>query len=215
MTAARTPTTITRSDNPTRQRILEAARANLRRFGADKVTVVDIARDLGMSHSNVYRFFRTKTEILDAVIEEWLVEEEAQLSDLSESTGRAGERLEHFVIAMLARKRKKRTEDAELSGLYYRILAERPTAMARYDGVVFAAFKRIIVDGITTGEFAIEDASAAVRVVRYALGVFFDPSFEKGAGITAEEGARDVIRALVAGFANRAQPPALAAYPHP
>src|SRR5262245_44422694 len=99
-------------DDPTRRRILAAARANLRRFGAGKATVVDIARDLGMSHSNVYRFFRTKAEILDAVVEEWLAAEEALLADLSSAPGPAGERLERLILTLLARKHQRRAEDA-------------------------------------------------------------------------------------------------------
>jgi AcrR family transcriptional regulator len=214
MTRARatpSPTTIPAlgGDSPTRRRILEAAKANLRRFGADKVTVVDIARDLGMSHSNVYRYFRTKAEILDAVVEEWLAEEEALLGRLSAGPGLAGERLERLILALLARKRINRTEDAELFGLYHRILAERPAALARYDAAQFAAVERIIADGVQTGEFAIREIPAAVRVVRHAIHTFFDPAFARKSGASAEEGARDVVRALAAGFANREHPPDL------
>ncbi len=209
---ATTPLTATPTlggDSPTRRRILEAAKANLRRFGADKVTVVDIARDLGMSHSNVYRFFRTKAEILDAVVEEWLAEGKALLGRLSASPGAAGERLERLVLAMLARKRINRTEDAALFDLYHRILAERPAALARYDAAQFAAVKRIIADGVQTSEFAIatHDIPAAVRVVRHAIHTFFDPAFAQKSDASAEEGARDVVRSLVAGFANREHPP--------
>ncbi|MGI8854205.1 MAG: TetR/AcrR family transcriptional regulator [Thermomicrobiales bacterium] len=196
-------------DSPTRRRILEAAKANLRRFGADKVTVVDIARDLGMSHSNVYRFFRTKAEILDAVMEEWLAEEEALLNQLSAGPGLAGKRLERLFLAMLARKRIHRTEDAEIFRLYHRILAERAAALARYDAAQFAAVERIVTDGVQTGEFVVRDIPAAVRVVRHAVHIFFDPAFAQESGASAEEGARDVVRALVAGFANREHPPDL------
>jgi AcrR family transcriptional regulator len=195
--------------DPTRQRILAAARANLRRFGVNKVTVVDIARDLGMSHSNVYRFFRTKTEILDAVVDEWLSEEDVLLGELSGGSGPAGERLEFLIVALLARKRRKREEDAELNALYYHILAERPAALARYDTAVYTAFERIIVDGVQTGEFAIRDVPTAIHIVRDATAAFFDPKYAERTGHLPEDGARDVIRTLVAGFANREHPPAL------
>ena len=36
------------------------------------MTGADIARAMGMSHANVYRFFKTKAEILDAIVDDWL-----------------------------------------------------------------------------------------------------------------------------------------------
>jgi AcrR family transcriptional regulator len=198
---------MSQADDPTRRRILAAAKENLRRFGAGKVTVVDIARNLGMSHSNVYRFFRTKVEILDAVIEEWLTEEEAQFGEMAWRGGTASERLEGLTIALLERKRRKREQDAELLAHYYRVLNDRPEALARYDGALAAAFTRVVADGVQSGEFAVGDINRAVRVIRHAIGVFFDPEYERQNGESPEAGARDVIRALAAGFTNRAAPP--------
>ena len=41
----------------TAERILEAAERVLRRHGPDKANVVDVARELGVSHGSVYRHF--------------------------------------------------------------------------------------------------------------------------------------------------------------
>ncbi|MGO6907884.1 helix-turn-helix domain-containing protein, partial [Rhizobium ruizarguesonis] len=46
---------ITRQENVTR--ILDAAERLFRHYGYSKTTVADIARDLGMSPANIYRFF--------------------------------------------------------------------------------------------------------------------------------------------------------------
>ncbi len=52
-----------------RQAIIEAAERLYRKYGSQKITVSDIARDLHMSPANVYRFFTSKSEINKAV---WL-----------------------------------------------------------------------------------------------------------------------------------------------
>jgi AcrR family transcriptional regulator len=199
-------------ETQTRRRILDRAKANLRRYGAGKTTVVDIARDLGMSHSNVYRFFRTKVELLDAVVEEWLIDEELFLADMAGRDEAAGQRMEALWLALLARKRLKHAEDAELVELYYRILAERPAAIARYLAASQAAIERIIADGVRAGEFAPLDVPEAARVVWYATRALIEPSFLYVAAPlwpTNEAHARNLIRTLVAGFANHAAPPAL------
>ena len=195
-----------------RRRILDAAKANLRRYGAGKTTVVDIARDLGMSHSNVYRFFRTKVELLDAVVDEWLTEEESFLAEMAGRDGSAGERLELLWVTLLERKRRTRAEDAELVERYYRILEERPEAVARYVAVSHGAYERIIADGVRAGEFAPLDVPEAARVVWYATRALVEPTFlyvAAPAWPTNEAHARNLIRALVAGFANRITPPVL------
>jgi AcrR family transcriptional regulator len=202
----------TEADAPTRRLILEATKANLRRFGADKTTVVDIARALGMSHSNVYRFFRTKAELLDAVVEEWLTEEEALLNAVVAQPGPARERLERLVLTLLARKRAKHTEDTELSALYYRLLSERPAGFQRLETATLATVERIIAEGVTSGELAAIDTAAAARVAWQAVSGFFDPKFvrkmiERTA--PAEQLVRDVIQTMIAGFANREHPPRL------
>jgi AcrR family transcriptional regulator len=199
-------------DAPTRRLILEATKANLRRFGVDKTTVVDVARTLGMSHSNVYRFFRTKAELLDAVVEEWLAEEERLLDTVAAQPGQAGERLERLVLRLLARKRAKHTEDAELSALYYRLLSERPAGFQRLEAATLATVGRIIAEGVSSGELAAIDTAAAARVTWQAVSGFFDPKFVRkmiAQTAPAEQLVRDVIQTVIAGFANKAAPPRL------
>ena len=57
--------------DPTRQenvtRILDCAERLFRHYGYGKTNVADIARELGMSPANIYRFFASKVEIHQAV----------------------------------------------------------------------------------------------------------------------------------------------------
>src|SRR5690606_25901547 len=56
----------------TAERILAATEEVLRRHGPAKATVVDVARALGVSHGSVYRHFRTKAALREAVTKRWL-----------------------------------------------------------------------------------------------------------------------------------------------
>ena len=49
------------------QRLLEIAAGHIRRFGAARTTIVGVAQEAGMSHANIYRYFPSKTGLLDAV----------------------------------------------------------------------------------------------------------------------------------------------------
>ncbi len=52
------------ADLDLKERILQTTEKLLRRFGASKLSVVDVAREIGMSHGNVYRFFDSKSVLL-------------------------------------------------------------------------------------------------------------------------------------------------------
>ena len=67
----------------TPERILEATEEVLRRHGPAKATVVDVARVLGVSHGSVYRHFRTKAALREAVTERWLGRTEAALAKIT------------------------------------------------------------------------------------------------------------------------------------
>lgn len=81
------------SEGPlTAERILEASEGVLRRFGPAKATVVDVARELGVSHGSVYRHFPSKAALRDAVAERWLasvLEPLAEVADWERPAPRA------------------------------------------------------------------------------------------------------------------------------
>jgi len=60
----------------TRARIVETADTLFRRLGFAKTAVADIAAELGMSPANVYRFFPSKTAIVQAICQRCLSEVE-------------------------------------------------------------------------------------------------------------------------------------------
>ena len=56
----------------TRARIMETAETLFRRLGYAKTAVADIASELRMSPANVYRFFPSKTAIVQAICQRCL-----------------------------------------------------------------------------------------------------------------------------------------------
>src|SRR6185436_11132063 len=94
------------SSRLTRQRILTAAQEVMLRHGADKATVVDVARVLGVNHANVYKFFGSKSDLRRAVVEAWLDRMDAGLPAIVAARGapltRVGQWLDSFVGARRA-----------------------------------------------------------------------------------------------------------------
>lgn len=186
-----------------RAQILDTARAQVRRHGEAKTNVVDIARALGTSHTTIYRHFRSKADIFDALVVEAMRDEEEMASRFVEAEGPFAERLEGMVLALHARKRERFTADAEVYGLYRRIVEERPEIIAAYSQAMTALIARILADAKKSGEIRVDDIEAAAGVVRDAVTVFVHPAHVAGAvaaGLPSEKMARNVVRTLCAGF---------------
>lgn len=186
-----------------RDQILEAARAQVRRFGEAKTNVVDIAKALGTSHTTIYRHFGSKAEIFDAVVAGAMADEEEMARRFVRNDGPAAERLEGMVLALHARKRERYAGDPEVYQLYRRVMEERPEIVAAYARAMTAIAAEIIADGVARHEFKVDDVAAAAGVFRDAVTVFVHPIHVEAAvkaGIPAEELARKVVRTLVTAF---------------
>ena len=69
---------------PSEMRILSVAGEHLRQHGLRRFTVVAVAVEAGMTHANVYRYFPSRTALIDAVVDVWLKATERSLADIAD-----------------------------------------------------------------------------------------------------------------------------------
>jgi AcrR family transcriptional regulator len=202
------------SAEETRQLILETARQLLRRYGQDKLTVTDIARALGMSHANVYRFFKNKADILDALILQWLAKIEAFVENIAARPVSATERLEAVVVELHRKRRAKLLDDAEFYETYRRVIEMRPDFAAKRREKILNVFRKLIESGIESGEFKPVDALEAATVLKDATLLFLHPMMiQMALNEDTETRARAVVRYTLAGFTAKGAKPRSPARP--
>lgn len=191
----------------TRLRILEVTLRLLRRHGKDRLTIVDIARDLGMSHANIYRFFRNKTELLDAVVKDWLSRVEAFVRESSQGPGTAAERIEQLVVVLHQRRRKRHTEDPEVYEAFRDLFELRPDAAEGHRKALFDAFRSLLKDGVEAGEFRSMNLDHMATVLKDATASFLHPvMIPILSHPTTTARARRVVRCLLESIAAKSRP---------
>lgn len=163
----------------TAERILEATEEVLRRHGPAKATVVDVARALGVSHGSVYRHFRTKAELREAVTKRWLDRMLPELASLAEADGDPRERLRGWLGELFAAKRRKAGDEPELFATYMVLASENAGATGEHIDELTGQLERIISAGAGTGVFAVPDAAVAARAVFQATDRFHDPRYAR------------------------------------
>jgi AcrR family transcriptional regulator len=160
----------------TPDRILEATEDVLRRYGPAKATVVDVARVLGVSHGSVYRHYRTKAALREAVTQRWLDQAHATLQAIAEGSGPASERLRAWLAALFASKRRKAGDDPELFATYMALAVENSGVVERHIASMVGQISVIVGAGVAGGEFAAADVAATAQAVWDASGRFHDPA---------------------------------------
>lgn len=149
----------------------------MRRYGETKTNMVDIGRALGVSHAALYRLFRSKSAIMDAIVDEAMRDEEALAAAHIETDGPAAERLLALLLNLHRRKRERFVGDREIHELYRRILVERPDMIAAYAERMTALIDRLIAQAVERGEWKVDDIDIASGVVRDAVTVYIHPAF--------------------------------------
>ena len=181
----------------TAERILEATEDVLRRFGPAKATVVDVARELGVSHGSVYRHFPSKAALREAVAGRWLARTTGPLATIAEGDGPAPERLRRWLDRLAALKRGRAADDPQLFATYVALATEIREVVRAHRGELNRQVARIVADGVARGEFAPADPTSTAQAVLDATARFHNPAHAAEWGTPDAEAAFRAVCDLV------------------
>ncbi|WP_086559058.1 TetR family transcriptional regulator [Streptomyces africanus] len=164
----------------TAERILEATEEVLRRHGPAKATVVDVARALGVSHGSVYRHFRTKAALREAVTKRWLDRTSGELAGIVAADRDPEARLRDWLATLFAAKRRKAGEDPELFATYMVLTGENGTVVREHIADLTGQLTRIVEAGVESGAFAAGAGPGTTALALFhATGRFHDPCYAR------------------------------------
>lgn len=184
----------------TRRRIMAAAEQRFRTLGFAKTTVAEIARDCGMSSANVYRFFASKLAINEAIAARLLGEVEAHMQEIADRPAPAVDRLRAYIVEIFQATRDRYLDEARCHEMVITAIEQQWHVIRPHIDKKQACVRRIVQDGINSGEFTVADAEQAATFVLYATVKFHHPQ------IVAQEATGDQAAdiALVTDFILRA-----------
>ncbi|MFF3642243.1 TetR family transcriptional regulator [Streptomyces sp. NPDC002564] len=178
----------------TPERILEATEEVLRRHGAAKATVVDVARALGVSHGTVYRHFRTKAELRGAVTKRWLDRTSVALAGIVTGTEPPPAKLRQWLAGLFDAKQHKAGDDPELFATYTVLTGENSDVVDDHIADLTGQLAAIVRQGVASGDFASADPATSARAVFDATSRFHDPSY---AAHWSRPGIEDAFEAVL------------------
>jgi AcrR family transcriptional regulator len=160
--------------------------------------VLDVARQLGVSHGSVYRHFPSKAALREAVILRWLEQVRDDLATaVQDSALTPSGRLRAMLAAMFATKRAKAREDPELFATFRVLAAEHSTVSTAHIAFLLEEIRAIVVDGITSGDFAPGEPEMIARAIFNATTRFHDPAHAAEWSFPEAEAAYDGVISLI------------------
>ncbi|MBP1081921.1 MULTISPECIES: TetR/AcrR family transcriptional regulator [Bacillus] len=159
--------------------ILDAAEKTLRRFGPNKTSVTDVAKELNISHGTIYRHFPNKAALKEAVTERWLEEEIiAPLKRFTHSEESASAHLlKEFIFALCSLKRSHAENDEEMFKMYAEVTVESTEIVENHVNCIIEMLSLIIEKGIHAKIIKdINHNNALSRSIFYATTRFHHPS---------------------------------------
>ncbi len=156
-------------------RLLQVAAEHLARFGPRRLTVVGVAEEAGMTHGNVYRYFPSKAELVDAVAGQWLKEVEGALADIADSPDPADDKLERFVFAIASSYRDCAEANPHVFDVYVAAVEQSRGIARKHRGRQLRLLERVIEEGVSTDVFQPRDRDRAMAFVIDAVQRYVNP----------------------------------------
>ena len=181
----------------TRDAILDATDRLLARSGYKKMTIDELAHEVGIGKGSVYLHFASKEEIALSHIDRIVDRLKARLRQIADGKAPAGERLHKMLLErVLYRFDSVQHYTQSLDELLSRLRVQLLMRRQRYFSEESRIFAEVIANGIEAGELAPTDPIAAAAVLLEATNSLLPYSLS-----SAELGSRDQISSRVDGIA--------------
>ncbi|RCS23102.1 TetR/AcrR family transcriptional regulator [Phyllobacterium salinisoli] len=162
-----------RQENITR--ILDTAERLFRHFGYGKTTVADIARDLGMSTANIYRFFGSKVEIHQAICARMLAGSYQLALHTAELPISATERLRRYALDQHRLTVETMLDEEKVHEMVIVAIERDWHVIDKHIDRLNEVLERIIADGIKAGEFVERDSGVASKCFGASIATLCHP----------------------------------------
>ena len=190
-----------------KEAILDATDRLLARYGYKKMTVEDIAVEVGIGKGTIYLHFTSKEEIVLSHVDRIVERVKDKLRDIARSDASAAERLRSMLLTrVLFRFDSIQHYTQSLNDL---LAALRPGLLVRraqYFEAEAQIFAELLVAGRQSGEFDFEDENAIARALLQATNGLLPYSLsttELGERREVEKRAAAVADLVMRGLLNR------------
>jgi AcrR family transcriptional regulator len=163
------------TDDSPKARIIAAASVHLATCGLARFRVVDVADAAGMTHPNVYRYFTSRTALIDALITNWLKPLEEMIEMVVGAPDPVPDKLERMISAISRAYREAKHNEPALFVAFVEATSANRAVSRKHRARLRKAFDRVLDEGILSGVISMADRSRAQALLLDSCWRFTDP----------------------------------------
>jgi AcrR family transcriptional regulator len=185
--------------DPVKQRIIEHARDRFFSGGFSKVTIDELAEELGISKKTIYQHFQSKDELIDRVVDGQLSENAAKIDAIVNAPDEFMEKL--YALWIAVGRLACRISGSVLADLR----KHRPDLWKRIDDmrkkVMLRNITRMIDEGIARGSVRV-DVHKEVIILMYLSSIqgVVNPDVLAESSFSAEEALKSILTVFFEGI---------------
>ena len=149
----------------TRQRIIEEAMRHVERYGRKRTRLVAMAEDLGMSHANIYRHFKNKSQILDAIVIDWLTQADGLIAESIAAAETPKQAVTTVVVVLNRFLRNKLSSEPAAPEIFAHAFSDQPESIAAH----LVNLKQRIGENVIAHSEASAEASVSPELITNLL----------------------------------------------
>lgn len=162
-----------RQENVTR--ILDAAERLFKHYGYTKTNVADIARDLGMSPANIYRFFGSKADIHQALAQRMLDAGYQLAAETLSGPGNASDRLRKHILQQFQMTLETMISEQKVHEMVVIAIEQQWPVIDAHLRRLRTLVTEVVREGIEAGEFRDTDPEVAADCFMSATAALCHP----------------------------------------
>ncbi len=164
------------ADHAMRERVIASAHAMFRSRGYAGTSVADIAADLEVAPTYLYKFFQSKNAIGEAVCNDVLTTIDGSIWRVAKGPGRPADKLERLFTTLLKESVGMFFAERRLHDMVARSLDEGWSSIARHQAEIRAVVAHILDEGMAAGTFDPKlDRADSIEALFWALYPFAHP----------------------------------------
>lgn len=162
-----------------KEKILQAAISRFGRFGFNKTTMAEIARDCHMSAGNIYRYFKSKEDIAMTIARQFFSQlENKARSVIRDNSLSYADRFEAFILTLMHHTYQHFAHQPEVADFVTFITKERwEEVINPHKETIRGLLSELLMAGQNAGEFHIKDVQVTADSIEVATKVFEMPQY--------------------------------------
>lgn len=156
-----------------KQAILLAAKSRFYRYGIQKTTMQEIARDVGLSVGTLYLYFKNKDEIILACTQAFNDLHRQFANAILETNLSSDEKLRRYILERFRAAKETREGSDHAAEIARTVIRLAPKRIEEETALMLEVITHILQEGCTAGILHHVDLETDVEVFAYAIAYFF------------------------------------------